>query len=284
MQKTIYYSDELNDEFSEAKIVSKAINENYKYERNGLWNLCSFVWQNILSIPIKVGYLKFKLHHKYVGKKEAKAFVKKYKGGIFIYGNHTLDFADTFIPSQIFYPKRNFLIVNGENVSIKGIGWLVEMLGAIPIPSFLRDKEEIEKEEKNKSKEKEKRKEDTTNGLKAIHNFMSAIEHKINKGYTVSIYPEAHIWPYYTKIRNFKDVSFKYPIKYDVPSFCFTNTYQKRGKNGFRVVTFIDGPFYPNKELSSKKEMQKDLRDRIYGTMVNRSKESNIELIKYIKK
>ena len=268
MQKIIYYSDELNDEFSEAKIESKVIDEKYKYERSGLWNLCSFVCQNIISIPVKIGYLKLKLHHKYVGKKEAKLFARQYKGGMFIYGNHTLDFADTFIPSQIFYPKRNFLIVNGENISMRGIGWLVEMLGAIPIPSFLRG-------EKDKDK---------GNGIKASHNFMSAIEDKIKKRYTVSIYPEAHIWPYYTKIRDFKDVSFKYPIKYDVPSFCITNTYQKRGKNSFKVVTFIDGPFYPNKDLTSRKEMQKDLRDRIYNTMVKRSKQSNIELIKYVKK
>ena len=267
MQKTIYYSDELNDEFSEAKIKSKVIDENFKYERSGLWNLCSFVCQNILSVPIKLGYMKFKLHHKYVGKKEAKAFIKQYKGGMFLYGNHTLDFADTFIPSQIFYPKRNYLIVNGENVSMKGISWLVEMLGAIPIPSFLRG-EKIE----------------NGDGIKATQNFMSAIEKRINKGYTISIYPEAHIWPFYTRIRNFKDVSFKYPVKYDMPSFCFTNTYQKRGANKYRVVTYIDGPFYPNKELKNKKEMQKDLRDRIYETMVKRSKNNNIELIKYVKK
>ena len=267
MSKIVYYSDELNDEFSEAKIESKVIDENYKYEHGAFWNLCSFVCQNILSIPIKNGYMRFKLHHKYVGKKEAKQFLKKYKGGFFIYGNHTLDFADTFIPSQIFYPKRNYLIVNGENVSMKGLGWLVEMLGAIPIPSFLR-------KDKNKGND----------GIKAYQNFMSAIESKIKKGYTVSIYPEAHIWPYCTTIRNFKDVSFKYPIKLDVPSFCFTNTYQDRGNGKFKVVTYIDGPFYLDKKLSSKKEMQMDLRNRIYKTMVNRSQENTIELVKYIKK
>ena len=267
MAKIIYYSDELNDEFSEAKIEPRVIDEKYKYNHNGFWNLCSFVLQNIISIPIKVGYMKLKLHHKFVGKEKVKAFKKEYKGGIFLYGNHTLDFADTFIPSQIFYPKRNFLIVNSENVSMKGIGWFVEMLGAIPIPTFLRGV-----------------KVEGSDGIKATNNFVSAIEKKIKKGYTISIYPEAHIWPYYTKIRNFRDASFNYPVKFDVPSFCFTNTYQKRGKDKFKVVTYIDGPFYPNKELKSKKEMQKDLRNRIYETMVKRSENNTIELIKYIKK
>ena len=182
--------------------------------------------------------MKLKLHHKFIGKEKVKAFKKEYKGGIFLYGNHTLDFADTFIPSQIFYPKRNFLIVNSENVSMKGIGWFVEMLGAIPIPTFLRGV-----------------KVEGSDGIKATNNFVSAIEK-----------------------------TFNYPVKFDVPSFCFTNTYQKRGKDKFKVVTYIDGPFYTNKELKSKKEMQKDLRNRIYETMVKRSENNTIELIKYIKK
>ena len=39
-QKTYYYSDELNDEFSEAKIEARVIDENYKYlHKNIFWNL-----------------------------------------------------------------------------------------------------------------------------------------------------------------------------------------------------------------------------------------------------
>ena len=68
MAKIIYYSDELNDEFSEAKIEPRVIDEKYKYNHNGFWNLCSFVLQNIISIPIKVGYMKLKLQHKFIGK------------------------------------------------------------------------------------------------------------------------------------------------------------------------------------------------------------------------
>ena len=101
---------------------------------------------------------------------------------------------------------------------------------------------------------------------------------------SITIYPEAHIWPYYTKIRPFKDVSFKYPVQLNAPAYCFTNTYQSYGKNNdkIKIVTYIDGPFYPNKELPPK-QSQKELRDRIYNCMVERSKNSNIEHIKYIK-
>ena len=205
-------------------------------------------------MPIKVGYEKTKFKLKYIGKEKLKQCKSE---GYFIYANHTQAFADTFIPSVGNYPKRNFLIVNPANVSIKGAGHLIEMLGAIPTPD-------------NKT---------------AMKNFLKVIEKRIRNKNSITIYPEAHIWPYYTKIRNFKDVSFKYPVQLQVPSFCMTNTYRAYGKNKekIKIVTYIDGPFYPNKELN-KKEAQKELRDRIYKQMVERSKNSNVEYIKYIKK
>lgn len=255
MNKIIYYEDELNDEFSKSSIEPRIIDEKYKYvHKNPLWNLCSFVLQNILSVPIKILYAKIKFRIKYIGKEK----IKPYKNeGYFIYGNHTQPFADTFIPSIPMYPKRNFLIVNPVNISLKGTGTLVEMLGAMPIPS-------------NKS---------------AMKNFLEAIKQKTNKGYAITIYPEAHIWPYYTKIRPFKDVSFKYPVQLEKPAFCITNTYQSYGKNNkkIKIVSYIDGPFFPNKELTLK-EQQKELRNKIYNCMEERSKNSNIEHIKYIKK
>ena len=253
-EKIIYYKDELNDEFSEAQIVPRKIDGSYKYvHKNPLWNLCAFLVQNILSMPIKFLYVKIKFGIKYVGKKKLKEYKKT---GYFIYGNHTQPFADTFIPSLANYPKRNYFIVNPENVSMKGLKTLSQMLGAIPIPC---DK-------------------------KGMEHFLETIEKNINKKHSITIYPEAHIWPYYTKIRPFIDVSFKYPVSLEIPAFCITNTYVARGKkkDKIKMVTYVDGPFFPNKNLKLK-DAQKDLRDRIYNTMVERSKNSNIEYIKYEK-
>ncbi len=249
-EKIIYYKDELNDEFSKAQIKPRKIDYTYKYLRNPIWDFSSLIIQNILSMPIKIGYAKGKFKIKYIGKEKLKECKKQ---GYFLYGNHTQAFADTFIPSIAVYPKRNFLIVNPANVSVKPFGGIVEMLGAMPIPC---DK----------------------NGM---INMLHAIQRRVEKGNSITIYPEAHIWPYYTKIRPFKDVSFKYPVKFDKPAYCFTNTYQKR-KNKVQIVTYIDGPFFANKRLNFK-EQQKDLRDRIYNTMVERSKNNNIEVIRYEK-
>lgn len=253
--KTIYYEDELNDEFSEAKIIPRKIDENYKYiHKNIIWNTCAFLVQNVLSIPIKYLYAKIKFKVKYIGKEKLKQYKKE---GYFIYGNHTQSFADTFLISNAVFPKINYLIVNPENVSMKFLNTLVEMLGAIPIPS-------------NKE---------------AMKNFLETIEKRINKGYSITIFPEAHIWPYYTKIRPFKSVSFKYPIKLQKPAFCMTNTYQSYGKNKdkVKIVSYIDGPFFPDKNLAMK-EQQENLRNKIYNAMMERSKNSNIEVIKYVRK
>lgn len=254
-RKVIYYEDELHDEFSVAKITPRRIDENYQYiHKNPIWNLASFLLQNVFSMPIKILYSKMKFKIQYVGKEKLKPYKKE---GYFIYVNHTQPFADTFIPSVGNYPKRNFFIVNPENISMKGLGTIVEMLGAIPVPG-------------NKT---------------AMKNFLDVIEEKIKKKSSITIYPEAHIWPYYTKIRPFSDVSFKYPVQLETPSFCMTNTYQACGKNKNRIkiVTYIDGPFFADSRLN-KKQAQKNLRDKIYDCMVERSKNSNIEYIQYIKK
>ena len=48
-KQVYYYKDELNDEFSGAKITPRIIDENYKYiHKNPLWDFCSFLLQNIL--------------------------------------------------------------------------------------------------------------------------------------------------------------------------------------------------------------------------------------------
>lgn len=251
-KKINYYKDELNDEFSGANITPRVIDENYKYiHKNPLWNLTSVLLQNVLSMPIKILYGKIKFKIKYIGKEK----LKKYKNdSYFVYVNHTQVFADVFIPSLPIYPKRNHFIVNPENVSIKFLGNSIQLLGAIPIPN-------------NK------------NGMK---NFINAIETHIEKKHPITIYPEAHIWPYYTKIRPFKTVSFKYPVQYKKPTFCMTNTYQSYGKNNdkIQIVTYIDGPFFPNQSLQPQQQKQ-DLRNQVYNCMVERSKNSNIEYIEY---
>ena len=180
-----YYKDELVDDFAtmeNIKVVN--VDENYRFiHKNPIWNIASILTQNVLSMPVKYLYAKIKFDIKFVGREKLK---KAKKRGYFIYANHTQIFADTFIPSLANYPKRNFFIVDPANISMPGLKLLVRLLGAFPLPS----------------------------NLKAYKNFLNAIKLTIENKHSITIYPEAHIWPYYTKIRNFKAVSFKYPVEF----------------------------------------------------------------------
>lgn len=69
-KQVYYYKDELNDRIFRSKNHTNVIDENYKYiHKNPLWDFCSFLLQNILSMPIKLIYGKFKLKIKYIGKR-----------------------------------------------------------------------------------------------------------------------------------------------------------------------------------------------------------------------
>ncbi len=254
-RKVIYYEDELNDEFSTAQINPRKIDKNYVYVKKGLIKKITHIfWYRVVATPIAFFVLKFKFHHKIIGKEKVKMLGKKKP--YFIYGNHTHFLCDALIPTFVSMPNDVYVIVHPNNVSIPYLGRVTPSLGALPLPD----------------------------DIEATKNFIKAIETRINQNHPIMIYPEAHIWPYYTKIRPFLSTSFRYPIKYNVPSFAVTNTYQKRKRsNKFKIVTYIDGPFYKNENLSLALQRE-DLRNRVYEAMVERSKLNNVELIKYLKK
>lgn len=253
-RKVIYYTDELNDEFSTAQITAKVIDKDYIYCHDSLFKrFTHFFWYRIVATPIAFIYNKIVFRHKVIGKEKFKGFKNT---GYFLYGNHTQDIGDALIPTTLNFPKTDYCIVHANNVSIPYLGRVTPSLGALPLPD----------------------------DMVAFRNFVAAIERRIMEKHAIVIYPEAHIWPYYTKIRPFGDVSFQYPVKLDVPVFCFTNTYQKRKQSRKpRIVTYIDGPFYSDKALSARRQRQ-DLRNRVYETMCERAKNSNIVCIEYIKK
>lgn len=250
----IYYTDELNDEFSTAKITSRTIDGNYVYCHKSLFKrFTHFFWYRIVATPIAFLYTKIVFHQKTVGKEK----LKPYKNtGYFMYGNHTQDIGDAFIPNVINFPQTDYVIVHPNNVSMPVLGKITPSLGALPLPD----------------------------DMTAYRSFLKAVEQRIHEGNTVVIYPEAHIWPYYTKIRPFPDTSFHYPLKYGTPVFCFTNTYKKRKHSKKpKIVTYIDGPFYADKSLPAN-ERKRVLRDRVYECMCRRAAESDINCIQYIKR
>lgn len=250
----IYYEDELHDEFSTAVIEPKKIDDDYVYDRRGpIRAFTRFFWYRIVATPLAFLYVKLSLHQKSVGREKLRPYRKE---GIFLYGNHTQAVGDPLTPNVFCFPKHVSFIVHANNVSMPYLGRINPSLGAIPLPD--------------------------TRG--AYKNFIECIDGRIAKKHAVVIYPEAHIWPYYTGIRPFPDPSFGYPCKSCTPVFSFVNTYQKRGKRKKpRMTTYIDGPFFPDNSLPLKERREK-LRNEVYEMMCERAKNSDVEVIQYIKK
>ena len=251
--RIIYYKDELNDEFAGDSIKPRPIDEKYWYGDNSFFfRSMRFFWYRIFAFPIAFAFLKIKYHHKIVNRSVLRSFKNK---SIFVFANHTNNIADALIPSFVSFPHSTFIVVNANNVSMPVLGKITPYLGALPLPD----------------------------NMTATKNFLNTLKLRISQGSSIMIYPEAHIWPFYTKIRPFTDSSFRYPIQNNCATFCFTNTYQKRRFSKTpKIVTYVDGPFFADETLG-KKEKQADLRNKVYETMCSRSKMNNVEMIQYIK-
>ena len=247
--RVIYYRDE-NEEFSGTDFHGRRVDADYEYVRDGIGEKLLY---NVIARPAAFLYSKLVLRQKTVGREK----LGLCKGaGVYVYGNHTQNTGDPFVPNVFLFPRRVYFIVHPDNVSIPVLGRFTPALGALPLPG----------------------------NMKAYRNFLSTLDRRVGEGGAVVVYPEAHIWPYYTKIRDFPDTSFGYPCRRGTPVFCFTNTYKKsRIFKKPRVITYIDGPFYPDESLPERART-KDLRDRVYSAMCERAKLSDCEYIRYIKK
>ena len=180
--------------------------------------------------------------------------------GYVIYANHTNPFHDVFGPA-IAADRRIFTIISPVNLKIPGIGKLLPYIGGLPLGK-------------------------TTDEKKA---FNEAVDRRIEQKKVLVVYPEAHVWPYATKVRKFPagDRSFKYAVRNDVPVYTMTTTYHKRKdkKHGDlpRMDVYLDGPFWPDKD-KSEAENKAMLAEKAYKSMVKYSKKSTYEYFEYRKK
>lgn len=243
----IRYYNTYEDDFVNSNNQNYKLDNNYKWIKKGLfYKIISF----IIYIPFLIYgfiYTKFILKVKFKNKK----ILKNYKN-YFIYSNHTLPMGDAFNPYIALFPNKPYIIVSPSNLGIPFIGKLLPFLGALPIPE----------------------------SIKQMKIFIDSIN-TISKKSPIVIYPEAHVWPYCTFIRDFKSTSFEFPINNNIPVFTMTTTYQK-GKKKPKITIYFDGPFYAD-DLNSKKEKIKNLHDKVYNSMVQNSKWSNYDYYIYKK-
>jgi len=248
-----YYTDPVNQEFSGITRPRKEISDEYPYLRgNPLWNACAFLLYHFIAAPLVVTgcALRYRL------KIENRELLKPFRhGSFFLYGNHTHAPGDGFFPTCIAFPRKTYEIASPDNVAIRGLENALLMVGVMPLPSR----------------------------MSGMRNFMGALETRVNRGEPIVIFPEAHIWPFCTFIRPFPATSFRYPVLWDVPAFCFTVTYhRRRNTDRPRITIHVDGPFFPDRSLSPR-ESREELRDRIYGRMSERAKSNTYVRIEYRK-
>ena len=245
-----YYND-FTDDFEQSANQNYTLPKFYKWVRTDAVSKFLSAAVYALAIVFSLFYCRLFLHMRVKNRKKLKGI----KLGCFIYGNHTQPIGDVFIPALCVFPKRIYTIVSTANYGIPFIGKILPYLGALPIAESL-------------------------SGLKELN---CAIDYRLSKNHPIVIYPEAHVWKYYTDIRPFPDTSFKFPVKFKKPCFAMTVTYRK-SKVFKRPLTevFIDGPFFAEGE--SAKEKAANLCGKVYMVMKERSKNSNCQYIEYIPK
>ena len=252
--KTVYYQDPLKDEFSGTKIERLPLGKFVYAPKNVFWNIGSFLvyW---FVFPLIWIFTRF-LFVRVKGKKNRKGLRKT---GVVVYGNHT-QILDAFSGQMFATPgKRTYIVCNQDTTSIKGVRWLVHMMGAIPTPE---------------------------NPAEAAQ-YHDCMVKRLKQKASITIFPEAHIWPYYTHIRPFGDESFTFPAEVGAPVMAMVTTYRPRKvfKNKAPLPTIhLSKPFYPDMSLSLP-ERRKQLRDYVYEFMVRKTaEETNVEWIRYVKK
>ncbi len=185
--KKINYYQTYQDDFVQSQDQNYKLSEDYKWiHKNPTYKISSCILYKIAYYVSKI-YCRLFLHIKI---KNAKILKKYKKEGYFMYGNHTQPIGDVFSPAHICKGKRIYVIANSNNLKVKIIGGLLPILGILPIP-------------------------DTAKQMKE---FLGAVRQRVDEKNCIAIYPEAHVWPYYTGIRPFSTTSFKFPVEANTKS------------------------------------------------------------------
>ena len=250
-ERTVYYSDLLNDDFAGTNINTKELPADYQYftknpVRRGF--ACAFYHA---AGPLVWLLQKIVYGEKVIGREKLKPYRKE---GFFLYGNHTRAMGDAYCPGLLAWPKKAYIVASMDCFSITGTRRIVEDLGGIPLPG----------------------------SAKGFKHFSQAMRRHSELCHIVTLYPEAHIWLHCTGIRPFKSPAFHYPAEMGKPVFTFTTTWHKRKfLPGSRTIVYVDGPFIPDMDLPMDKRKEA-LRNQALAAMENSAKNSSYEKIHYV--
>ena len=253
MKKVITYTGAEAEDFASWEIKQKKLPPDYAYFPKTFFRKgFAFVFYHLIATPLVFLMQKILYGERIVGRKKLRPYRKS---GYFLYGNHTRAAGDAYAPSLVAFPKKAYILANPDCVSIPGLRRVVEDLGAVPLPT----------------------------SAAGWRNFREAIRIHAELGHVIAVYPEAHIWPYFTGIRPFPSASFRYPAEEGKPVFTFTAVYRRRLFFRLpRVVLFIDGPYF-GREGASARENQEILCRQCRDAMTRRASLSTYRHVEYRK-
>lgn len=256
-ERVIYYESETEDP---VKTKEQERHEEFKLPEDYVYvptNPFQKLWAGIVYGVFKLfgrwyefGYWGLKIH----GKEK----LKKAEGtGFVLYCNHTHPFHDVFGPGVVALDRRIYTVVSGVQLKLPVLGPLLPPLGALPLGTSPATKQR----------------------------FHEAVDLRLKQGKVVVVYPEAHLWPYATKIRQFPqgDRAFVYPVRNQVPCFAVTTTYRhadKKDDERPRMDVYIDGPFSPDPKKSDA-ENQQELARKVRESMIKYSQKNSYEYFQY---
>lgn len=216
------------------------IDEEYEYIPKGiLFSIAS----NLLYYGIAFPILKVVTKIVYDLKIEGKENIRNLQGGVVSVSNHVLILDCAMIGLACGF-KRIYYTTHEGSFRIPVVRKLIKLLRALPIPESITNKKY----------------------------FINAINNILQKGNIVHFYPEAALWPYHTKIRNFKNGAFDFAVDNKVP--IVPMVFKFREPKGIRkifkkkqdVTLTILKPIACEEDANTKKSAEM-LRKKVYNEM-----------------
>ena len=217
------------------------IDRNYEYvSKDIIFNTFSDILYYLIAYPILKVLTKIVYDLKIEGRENID-FLEK---GAISVSNHVL-FLDCAMVGLAWGLKRVYYTTLEGSFKIPLVRKLIKLLRAMPIPEKIKNREY----------------------------FIKAIEEILNNGNFVRFYPEASLFPYYKKIRNFKNGAFSIAVKNDVPIVPMVFTF--REPKGIRkifkkkkdVTLKILKPVTIKEEGLNQKQKEELLKNKVHTMM-----------------
>jgi len=255
--KVVLMPKDQNEDIFVAKNIDITLNYKKYYKRHNFlirgWR--TFI-QFVIAKPLFWLYSKIFLGVKIVGKKN----IKKIKTGAVVVANH-VHYMDWSMTSTFISKSHKTVVVSlKDNFKIPVARKLIEVYGCLPIPNTAR----------------------------ANIDFNKCIDRKLKEKCFVHVFPEAALWPYYTKLRTFKNGAFHFAVRNSVPVINNIITFRKsKGlakliRRKPRITLVVGEPQYIDENLE-RREQIKELENRVKGIMEKMVLDNPSEIyLKYI--